>query len=45
MVTSEKAGSLLADAQDPHYTGQLMPASHTRSEEVRSFFDATNVMS
>jgi hypothetical protein len=44
MVTSEKPGSLLADSQDPHFTGQLLPASHSRSEEVKGFFDATNVM-
>jgi hypothetical protein len=44
MVTSEKQPTLATDPQDPHFLGQLMPAAHPRPEEVRSFFDATNVM-
>jgi hypothetical protein len=43
MVMSEKAPSLAVDPQDPHFLGQLMPVSHSRSEEVRSFFDATSI--
>jgi hypothetical protein len=43
MVMSEKTGEV-PDAQDPHWTGQLLPVSHSRSEEVRSFFDATSVI-
>lgn len=43
MVVSEKQASLQRDAQDPHFTGQLLPAAHSRSEEVRSFFDATSI--
>jgi hypothetical protein len=42
-VVSEKDSSI-RDAQDPHFLGQLLPASHSRSEEVRSFFDATSVL-
>jgi hypothetical protein len=42
-VISEKdPGSM--DRQDPHYLGDLLPVAHSRSEEVRSFFDATNVL-
>jgi len=43
MVTSRKAPTLAADPQDPHFTGQLLPVAHSRSEEVRSFFDATSI--
>jgi hypothetical protein len=42
MVTSEKDASI-RDPQDPHFLGQLMPVAHSRSEEVRSFFDATSI--
>lgn len=42
MVMSEKDSST-KDPQDPHFLGQLMPASHPRPEEVRSFFDATSI--
>ena len=41
-VVSEKDSSKM-DYQDPHFLGQLMPVAHSRSEEVRSFFDATSV--
>lgn len=44
MVMSEKAPSFEADRQDPHFMGDLLPAAHSRSEEVRSFFDATSIM-
>lgn len=42
MVVSEKDSST-RDPQDPHFLGQLMPVAHPRSEEVRSFFDATSI--
>lgn len=42
MVASEKDPT--HDPQDPHWTGQLLPSAHSRSEDVRSFFDATSVM-
>ena len=42
MVTSEKDAST-RDPQDAHFMGQLLPAAHSRSEEVRSFFDATSL--
>jgi hypothetical protein len=42
MVVSEKDSST-HDPQDPHFLGQLMPVAHSRSEEVRSFFDATSI--
>ena len=44
IVTSEKQPGLAVDRQDPHYTGQLLPAAHSRTDQVRSFFDATQVM-
>ena len=44
MVMSEKQPGLLNDAQDPHFSGQLLPAAHSRTEQVRSFFDATQSM-
>jgi hypothetical protein len=43
IVASEKDSSA-RDAQDPHFLGQLMPVAHSRSEEVRSFFDATKTI-
>jgi hypothetical protein len=43
MVVSEKDSSI-HDPQDPHFLGQLMPVAHSRSEEVRSFFDAQNIL-
>lgn len=43
MVTSEKPGNRMADSQDPHFLGQLMPVAHPRSDEVRSFFDAQQI--
>ena len=43
MVTSEKDSST-RDPQDAHFLGQLLPVAHPRSDEVRGFFDATNVM-
>ena len=42
MVVSEKDASL-KDPQDPHFLGQLMPVAHSRSDETRSFFDATSI--
>lgn len=42
-VVSEKDSSI-RDAQDPHFLGQLMPVAHSRSEEVRSFFDAQSIL-
>jgi len=42
MVTSEKDASI-RDPQDAHFLGQLMPVAHSRSEEVRGFFDATSI--
>jgi len=43
MVMSDISGDI-KDPQDPHYLGGLLPPARPRSEEVRSFFDATNVM-
>lgn len=42
MVTSEKSAET-KDPQSPYFLGQLMPVAHPRSEEVRSFFDATSL--
>jgi len=42
MVTSEKDAST-RDPQDAHFMGQLLPAAHSRSEEVRSFFNAQSI--
>lgn len=42
MVASEKDSST-RDPQDAHFLGQLMPVAHSRSEEVRSFFDAQSI--
>jgi hypothetical protein len=43
MVVSEK-DSEIRDPQNPHFLGQLMPVAHSRSDEVRGFFDATSVL-
>jgi hypothetical protein len=43
MVVSEKDASK-QDPQDPHFLGQLMPAAHSRSDEVRSFFNAQSIL-
>jgi hypothetical protein len=43
MVVSQKAPTLAADPQDPHFLGQLMPVSHSRSDEVKGFFNAQSV--
>jgi hypothetical protein len=43
MVMSDKSGQI-QDRQDPHYLGNLLPPAHSRSDEARSFFDATSVM-
>jgi hypothetical protein len=42
MVVSEKSAEV-KDPQNPHFLGQLLPVAHSRSEEVRSFFDAQNI--
>jgi hypothetical protein len=42
MVVSEKDSST-RDPQDPYFLGQLMPVAHSRSDEVRSFFDAQSI--
>jgi len=42
MVVSEKAAET-KDPQNPHFLGQLLPVAHSRSDEVRSFFDATSI--
>jgi len=42
IVASEKDSSI-RDPQDPHFLGQLMPAAHSRTDEVRSFFDAQSI--
>lgn len=42
MVVSEKAAET-KDPQNPHFLGGLLPAAHSRTEEVRSFFDATSI--
>jgi hypothetical protein len=43
MVVSEKDSST-RDPQDPHFLGQLMPVAHSRTDEVRSFFDANKLL-
>lgn len=44
MVMSEKTGEV-TDRQDPHWTGDLLPSAHSRSDErAHAFFDATSVM-
>jgi len=42
MVMSEKDASR-KDPQDAHFLGQLLPVAHSRTDEVRGFFDATSI--
>jgi hypothetical protein len=44
IVTHQKAQGVAADPQDPHFMGQLLPIAHSRSDEVRSFFNAQSIL-
>ena len=44
MVMSDKTGET-QDRQDPHWTGQLLPPAHSRSEErAAAFWDGSSVI-